>query len=141
MKTFIILFVFLCHISAGAQSIQAYQIPGLTVAVTNMEEMVSFYENVFDMEFQAISKYNSTLYEGNWGGFDMLFCPAEIAQNTATQNRHQFNVSVKHLQDFVHRVKEHGGTLMSDITEQDGLLSVGIYDPDGNSLVVNQSNQ
>ncbi len=139
MKSYLIVLLLVCHFSSNAQTMDDYKIPGLTVAVTNMKAMVSFYEQVFEMEFQPVSQYQNTLYQGIWGGLSMLFCPAELAKNTATQNRHQFNIEVNDLMAFVTKVKDHGGTLMGDVTDQQNVLSVGIYDPDGNSLVVSQN--
>ena len=68
------------------------------MAITNMQKMLAFYSNVFQIEFTEKEMYGSHLYSGIWGELNLLFCPAEIAQNTAEQNRHQFDIEVS---DFI----------------------------------------
>ncbi|MEZ5058399.1 MAG: VOC family protein [Saprospiraceae bacterium] len=116
----------------------SFQITGLTIAVTNMEAMLAFYSSVFDIKFQAKEMYGSTLYSGRWGQLEVLFCPAEIAQNTATQNRHQFDIIVSDLEKTIQNGLKNGGELMGDIQIEGKTRSVGIYDPDRNSMTFKQ---
>ncbi|NAS31887.1 hypothetical protein GTQ40_12945 [Flavobacteriaceae bacterium R38] len=115
-----------------------YSIQGMTMAITNMEKMLSFYSNVFDIQFEEKEMYNSKLYTGIWGGLNLLFCPAEIAQNTATQNRHQFDIIVSDIQKTIYLAIQHGGETIGDIFEDASSLSIGIYDPDKNSITFKQ---
>ncbi len=115
-----------------------HQIAGMTLAITNMEQMVAFYTKVFGLQFQEQEMYGSRLYATEWGGLKVLFCPADLAQNTATQNRHQLDVLVTDLRKALNAVTENDGSAMGEITETDTEWSVGIYDPDKNSLVLKQ---
>jgi predicted enzyme related to lactoylglutathione lyase len=116
-----------------------FKIEGVTVATTNMDQMVNFYSQVFGVEFKERQMLETKLYSGKWANIDLLLCPAEIAKNTAKQNRHQFEIAVSDLNTFIEKVTEHGGELIGDITtSSDGSLSVGIYDPDKNSILVKQ---
>ena len=56
-----------------------YQIEGMTMAITNMEQMLDFYSNTFNILFTEKEMYDSKLYSGVWGAFNLLFCPAKIA--------------------------------------------------------------
>ncbi|GAB4238141.1 MAG: hypothetical protein Tsb0034_13590 [Ekhidna sp.] len=114
------------------------RISGMTLAVTDMQKMVDFYENVFSLTFKAVQMYGATLFEAQAGNVKVLFCPAEIAQNTATQNRHQLAFQVRNLENLLPTIKKYHGELMGDPTEQDGVLQVGIKDPDNNSMVLKQ---
>ena len=38
------------------------KLESITIATTNMEPMVSFYESVFDFKFNPVQMYGSTLY-------------------------------------------------------------------------------
>jgi predicted enzyme related to lactoylglutathione lyase len=116
----------------------SFQITGLTIAVTRMEAMLAFYSSVFGIKFQAKEMYGSTLYSGRWGQLELLFCPAEIAQNTATQNRHQFDIVVSDLDKTIQDAISNGGEMMSDIQIEGKTKSVGIYDPDRNSMTFKQ---
>ena len=115
-----------------------YQIEGMTMAITNMKEMVDFYTNIFNLQFEEKEMYGTKLYAGIWGGLKLLFCPAEIAGNTAKQNRHQFDIIVPDLQQLIELTTKHGGKPMSAIVENEHFWSVGIYDPDENSIVFKQ---
>jgi predicted enzyme related to lactoylglutathione lyase len=112
-----------------------YEIEGMTMAISHMDDMLEFYSGVFDIDFGEIDKYGSRLYSGQWGDLKLLFCPAEIARNTAKQNRHQFDVVVADLQDVIRSTRKHGGEVMGDIAEDNHSRSVGIYDPDRNSIL------
>jgi len=115
-----------------------YHIEGLTLAVTHMEEMLSFYKAVFNLEFEAQEMHGFTLYKTQWADLSLLFCPASLAQNTATQNRHQFDIIVSDLEAVMATAKANHGELMQEPAEMEGVKSVGIYDPDRNSMVFKQ---
>ena len=115
-----------------------YQIEGMTMAITHMDEMLRFYSNLFLISFEEKEMFNTKLYTGKWGDLKLLFCPAEIAQNTATQNRHQFDIVVSDLAFIIDLAKMNGGEIMGEIAETDHDLSVGMYDPDKNSIILKQ---
>ena len=112
-----------------------YQIQGLTMAVTNMEAMLHFYMNVFDMKFRERNMNGKFLYSTVWSGLDLLFCPADIAGIKARQNRHQIDIIVKSVKKVIDTAIEYGGKMMGEIVEDENSKSVGIYDPDGNSIL------
>ena len=111
---------------------------GMTIAVTNMNAMLTFYHQVLGIEFSEQELFGRQLYTGKWGTLELLFCPADLAQNTAKQNRHQFDIVVPDLQHVIQLVTANGGSLMSEPVEKEGEWSVGVYDPDQNSMVIKQ---
>ncbi|MEM9548862.1 MAG: VOC family protein [Bacteroidota bacterium] len=112
-----------------------YHIEGMTIAITNMEEMLKFYSEVFGIEFTLQKMFESNLYSGKWGDLNVLFCPASLAGNTAEQNRHQFDIVVSDLDKTIQAAVENGGKKMGEIVEDDASRSIGIYDPDKNSIL------
>ena len=114
------------------------KIKGFTMAVTDMEAMVSFYSSVFGLDFKMESMFGAQLFKCQWDRMDVLFCPADIANNTAVQNRHQFEVLVEDLTQAVKAVVSNQGVLISKITEGKAYLSVGVKDPDNNTIVLKQ---
>lgn len=82
--------------------------------------------------------YESNLYFGTWGELNLLFCPAEIAKNTAIQNRYKFDIVVSDLSKFIEMTAKYGGKPMGEIEEDDYSWSIGIYDPDKNSILFKQ---
>ena len=117
----------------------AYKIEGVTIAVTNMEAMRTFYEKLFGIDFEEKRLFGSLLYSGYWGILNLLLCPAEIAKNSATQNRHQFEIIVQDIQKAIKLAVRNGGTKMGEISEDKDCWSIGIYDPDNNSMVLKQT--
>lgn len=112
------------------------KLQGITIASTNIESMVGFYENVFGVIFTEQDMFGAKLYSGNWLGISLLLCPAEIAQNTATQNRHQLDILIPDFDEVISKVLKFGGSLMNDISEENGIRKAGVYDPDNNSMVL-----
>lgn len=112
-----------------------YQIQGMTVAVKNMDAMLDFYMNVFDMTFIEKKLQETALYSSVWSGLNLLFCPASLAKIEAQQNRHQLDIIVDDIQQFITKAVNFGGKLMGDVVENGHSKSVGIYDPDGNSIL------
>lgn len=115
-----------------------YQIEGLTMAITNMEQMLDFYSNTFKIQFAEKEMYDAKLYSGVWGGLNLLFCPAKIARNTADQNRHQFEIVVADLEQIIEVTSKHGGKPIGGMAEDENSRSIGIYDPDNNSMLFKQ---
>ena len=112
-----------------------YQIKQLTIAVKNMPLMLEFYEGVFQIRFTMQEMHGYQLYKADWLGMELLFCPAELANNTATQNRHQFEFETENILLTVEATQAHHGLLMGDIVQQDNVKTVAVYDPDHNSMV------
>ncbi len=109
---------------------------GFTLASPDIEASKDFYENVFGVTFETKEMFDAQLFEGEWLGVTMLICPADVAKNSAKQNRHQFEIEVNDIDDVIAKVQKHGGTLMHEIIEEEGVRRVGIYDPDKNSMIL-----
>ncbi|MEM8510206.1 MAG: VOC family protein [Bacteroidota bacterium] len=114
------------------------RITGFTLAVTRMEQTIDFYTHVFGISFEAKELYGDKLYYGDWEGIEICLCPASLAKNTAKQNRHQLEVLVAHIEKTMELVVRYGGRSMGAIEEIENTISMGIYDPDNNSLVLKQ---
>lgn len=114
------------------------KIEGITIAVVDIAEMLNFYQNVFGIKFEELNMHNSKLYIGKWDNLNLLFCPAEIAGNSAEQNRHQLDMVVSDLKKTIKTIKAFGGFLLDKIQEDENSLSLGIYDPDQNSIQFKQ---
>ncbi|MDN5203029.1 VOC family protein [Fulvivirgaceae bacterium BMA10] len=114
---------------------ETFTIEGLTMAVTNMEAMVNFYSDVFNVEFRKLDLYGGSLYQTDWGDLQLLLCPSEIAQVSVNRNRHQFDIVVSDLNMIIDKAKQAGGRLMGNVNVHNGQKVVSIFDPDGNSIV------
>ena len=112
-----------------------YKIQGLTMSITNMEAMLDFYMNVFHMTFVEKKINGNYLYSTTWSGLDLLFIPAELTKIQANQNRHQIDVVVDSIESVIEVALQYGGQIIGKLVEDESSKSVGIYDPDGNSIL------
>ena len=133
--------VILTSAVASAQQIDSiepepapFAIGKVTIAITNVDAMVEFYSNVFDVKFSTFDVGELQLYSGRIAGLNVLLCPNELAGVEAQQNRTQFDYVVSDLNRIKERALEHGGT----IKEGQGDVSAGfitVIDPDNNTIV------
>ncbi|NJL57140.1 VOC family protein [bacterium] len=108
-----------------------------TIAVTNMTTMVAFYNDVFEAGLTAIP--NSPFYVGQLTGFDLVFCPNNIAEVQAEKNRIQMRFNVEDVEVVVNRAKANGGGTYGDRHDTEAEIGWGIHDPDGNSIELRQA--
>ena len=136
MKNILIVFLLIFTINADAQMTnQEFKISKITIAVTNINAMVTFYKTVFKCEFTENKVYGTTLFSGTLGDIKLLLCPNEIAGVKAEQNRQQFEFTVKDLDVLIHDAKTAGGTIKDEIHTSGKERSVTVVDPDGNTIV------
>jgi predicted enzyme related to lactoylglutathione lyase len=109
---------------------------GFTIAAHDMPNMVEFYRKVFNVDFSEKTIQGFTLFEGEWLGLNLLICPADFARNTAQQTRHQLDIAVTDFDLIIENVQQFGGSLLGEVTIQEGIRSVGIHDPDQNSMII-----
>lgn len=87
------------------------------------------------MKFIERKINDKLLYSTVWSGLDLLFCPADLAGIEAKQNRHQMDITVENIKKVIDIAITYGGKLMGEVVEDENSKSVGIYDPDGNSIL------
>lgn len=102
----------------------------VTLATTDMEAMVNFYNGVFNTQLQAKLPF----YEGKLADVELLMCPNSLAQVDARQNRQQFRFVVDNLEGILQRVQQYGGKVKDRATDQTGTQIAGVVDPDGNTI-------
>ena len=141
MKYILTVFLFIVTINLNAQTMtnQDFKIDRITIAVTNVDQMVKFYKTVFKCELKESKAYGTILYSGKLGDIKILLCPNEIAGVKADQNRQQFDFIVTDLDKIIQDSKVSGGKMKGDITTSDKQKSVTIVDPDGNTIVFIQT--
>ncbi len=110
----------------------------ITIAVFNEKKMYEFYSEAFRIKFEIKKFPDFELYEGDWDGMKLLLCPAEIAKNTATQNRHQFHIEVDDIGKFFKIALEFGGSILEEVMNNNSSKTGSLSDPDGNSIVVSE---
>jgi predicted enzyme related to lactoylglutathione lyase len=103
----------------------------ITLAVNNMDEMVEFYNEVFDAHLKPEPP---VFFTGRIGDVELLLCPNDIAGVVAQQNRHQFRFVVENLEKVLLQVEQFGGQPLGDVEKHNGEKLAGARDPDGNTI-------
>ena len=115
-----------------------HAIIGMTLAVFDMPRMIEFYTEVFDTTFTSQKLGEAVIYTGEWAGLPVLFSPAALADITAEQNRHQFEVLVPDLNYVLVQTVKYGGDMFGEISEDLRFRSIAITDPDRNTIVIKE---
>lgn len=114
---------------------QVLGIGKVTLAVTNTEKMVVFYENVYKCSFSEFDVNGTILYSGTLAGIKLLLCPNTLADVKAEQSRHQFELIVSDADQLVRAALASGGKLQGKIEITGNRKTATIIDPDGNTTV------
>ncbi len=111
------------------------ELSGLTIAVTNTTEMLRFYEKVFNCNFKEEKAGGSRLYKTKLAGISTVFCPNELANVDARQNRQQFEFDVPDLSKIRELVKNNGGRIRNHAATSGVNRQFSVIDPDGNTII------
>lgn len=111
----------------------------ITLATTETNAMVDFYNAVFAMNLQPVDVYGTTLYRADLQGVRFVLCPNSLAGVEAQKSRHQFTYTVTNLTDTTARALAAGGTLYEQLPVDATPTSTTLLDPDGNSVVFLQA--
>ena len=111
------------------------QMIGLTIAATNMDHMVKFYNAVFTARLEpTVHIGEEQFYAGRLGDMKLTFCPNTIAGVVAEQNRQQFRFQVADIAAVMaNGVANHGGEI-NPVEEYKGAKVASLADPDGNTI-------
>jgi predicted enzyme related to lactoylglutathione lyase len=116
-----------------------FKISKITIAITNINEMVGFYKIVFKCDFKELSLGGSKLFSGELFGLKILLCPNDLAGVIAQQNRQQFDIKVNDAKKILEDVIKANGKIKEPYNSETKTASV--IDPDGNTIVFIENNQ
>lgn len=108
----------------------------IIIACFNLEDMVLFYHNVFDIYVKEVQIPKGKIYEGQIDDLKIIFCAASIAGITAKDNRHQLTFQIDDVKSSIEKIKQFGGSLMNELQKADNCLQIAIRDVDGNSIIL-----
>lgn len=110
----------------------------IVIACFNLEGMLAFYKDVFNLSFKTIEIPQGNVYEGHIEGVKITFCSASIAGITAKDNRHQLTFLTTDISSCMEKVERLGGSLMSELEETSDCKQIPIRDVDGNSMLLRE---
>jgi catechol 2,3-dioxygenase-like lactoylglutathione lyase family enzyme len=106
------------------------KLSSITIAVTQMDRMIAFYNAVFSANLAPQGPF----YSGQLGEFGLLLCPNEFAGVEAKQNRQQFRFIVDDLDAVLKNGLGAGGEQIDAVQEANNQRIGSLRDPDGNSI-------
>ncbi len=112
----------------------------IALAVTRMQAMRHFYNQVFKTEFEAVETPEGTFYQGHLGDLLLTLVPNTVAKIEARQNRHQLTFWVEDIQATLRLAVQSGGVKMQQSMESEAGTLLAILDPDGNTIEFIQRN-
>ncbi|WAC02756.1 hypothetical protein N7U66_03535 [Lacinutrix neustonica] len=115
------------------------KITELVIGCFNMDAMLAFYENVFDINFKNIEIKQMKIHESYIDAIKITLCPASMAGITARDNRHQLTFAVDDIRSCIKKVEAFGGIFMNLTEETNKSIEIAIRDVDGNSIVLKQT--
>ncbi|MGP1908445.1 VOC family protein [Metabacillus sp. JX24] len=111
-----------------------FSISQITIAYNQEYEMVDFYNQLLNANLSSFKVGEFRFYKGKIGGIGLLFCPNEMLGIKSEKNNIQFTVQVSNLEEVLSKVSQCGGKQIQGINREESRSSVGILDPDGNSI-------
>jgi len=69
----------------------------------------------------------------------IILCPATIARITAKDNRQQLTFQIDDVKSSIEKVRQFGGSIISELQEIDNYLQVAVRDIDDNSIILRQN--
>lgn len=115
------------------------KISELVIACFKVEEMLAFYQNVFNIPFESVKIPQGSIYSGFIDDIQITLCAANIANIKAKDNRHQLTFTLDDIEDAIKKTEMQNGTILQNIQETDTSLQASIRDVDGNSIVLKQN--
>ena len=108
---------------------------GLTIAAIKMENMVKFYNAVFDARLKAtVHIGDEQFYAGILCDMKLTLCPNSIAGVNADQNRQQFRFEVADIEAAMAAGMANHGSEINPVDEYKGAKVASLADPDGNTI-------
>ena len=109
-------------------------ISSIAFRVANMDAMLAFYSEAFDVHFHEVDTYGIRSQFGELHGVTLKFVPIRDAADFTGFPVHQPGFLVPDVQAVIDIALKHGGRQEGRVLQVDGKLQAAIRDPDGNTI-------
>ena len=106
----------------------------MSIATTNMQAMVKFYETVFKTHLSPQKMGRYFFYTGQVGNINVTLTPNELKGVQADHNRYHLSFVVPNLEEHLMLAKNSGGMQTQEIDLESDEKYCEILDPDGNPI-------
>jgi len=109
-------------------------ISSIAIRVSNLEAMLAFYSEAFQVEFREVDTYGIRSQFGDVGGVTLKFVPIRDDADFQGYPVHQPGFVVPDVEAVIELALQHGGRQEGRTVLVDGRVQAAVRDPDGNTL-------
>ena len=110
------------------------KLSSLAIRVANMDSMLAFYSEAFQVEFREVDTYGIRSQSGELDGITLTFVPIRDVSDFTGYPIHQPGFVVPDVQSLIDIAQKHGGRQEGQIMRAGGKIQAAIRDPDGNTI-------
>ena len=109
-------------------------ISSIAFRVCNVEAMLNFYSEAFQVQFREVDTYGIRSQFGEMNGITLKFVPIRDDTDFKGFPVHQPGFVVKDVEAVVALAVKHGGRQEGQTIRRNGKLQAAVRDPDGNTI-------
>jgi catechol 2,3-dioxygenase-like lactoylglutathione lyase family enzyme len=106
----------------------------IAIRVSNLEAMVAFYSEAFDVQFHEVATYGIPSQFGELDGVTLKFVPIRDDADFKGFPIHQPGFVVPDVEAVIALAHKHGGRQEGRTIQAEGKIQAAIRDPDGNTI-------
>lgn len=109
-------------------------ISSIAFRVHNMEAMMNFYSEAFQVQFREVDTYGIRSQFGDVNGITLKFVPIRDDTDFKGYPVHQPGFVVEDVEAVVALAVKHGGRQEGQTIRNNGKIEAAVRDPDGNTI-------
>jgi predicted enzyme related to lactoylglutathione lyase len=113
---------------------QMPNISSIAFRVHNMETMLNFYAEAFQVQFREVDTYGIRSQFGELNGITLKFVPIRDDADFKAFPIHQLGFVVSDVEAVISLALKHGGRQEGQIIRAGGKIQAAVRDPDGNTI-------
>ncbi len=110
------------------------KLSSIAIRVANVESMVAFYTEAFQIQFRTVNTYGIQSLFGELNGITLKFVSIRDEADFKGYPIHQPGFMVPDVQAVIDIALKYGGRQEGQIIRSDGKIQAAIRDPDGNTI-------
>ena len=109
-------------------------ISSIAFRVHNLEAMMNFYSEAFQVQFREVDTYGIRSQFGEVGDITLKFVPIRDDADFKDYPIHQPGFIVSDVEAVIALALQHGGRKEGEIIRNGGKIQGAVRDPDGNTI-------
>lgn len=110
------------------------KISSIAFRVHNLDAMLAFYAEAFQVEFHEVDTYGIRSQFGDLDGITLKFVPIRESDDFKNFPVHQPGFIVSDVEAVIAIAVKHGGRQEGQTLRADGRVQAAVRDPDGNTI-------